>query len=148
MKKNSNFIWIYVAILFSFALILIVFAGLTQNNYQKEIADHKLAAAGVQNSLTALTKENETTKAENKTLKEQNEKIQTENDLLYRENQMALEIFGGDKSVTKILLTAYWLKTNDPTEENINLAKESVKDIDVKTLTNLQKEIYNKIIGE
>ena len=37
MKQNTKFIGIYVAILFSFALILILFAGLTQNNYQKEI---------------------------------------------------------------------------------------------------------------
>ena len=148
MKKNSNFIWIYVAILFSFALILIVFAGLTQNNYQKEIADQKLAAAGVQNSLTAVTKENEKTKAQNKALKEQNEKIQAENDLLYRENQTAMEIIGGDKVVTKNLLAAYWLKTSDPTEENINKAKKSVKDIKTAELTAMQKEIYNKIIGE
>ncbi len=148
MKKNSSFIWIYVAILFSFALILIVFAGLTQNNYQKEIADQKLATAGVKNSLTAVTRENEKTKAENEELKKQNEKIQTENDLLYRENQTAMEIIGGDKVVTKKLLAAYWVATSDPTEENINKAKESVKDIKVEELTKLQKEIYNKIIGE
>lgn len=148
MKKNSSFIWIYVAILFSFALILIVFAGLTQNNYQKEIADQKLATAGVKNSLTAVTRENEKTKEENKTLKEQNQKIQTENDLLYRENQSVMEIIGGDKVVTKNLLAAYWLRTSDPTEENINKAKEAVKDIDFKNLTEMQKEIYNKIIGE
>ena len=39
MKKNSKFLLIYIAILFSFALVLILFAGLTQNNYAKELAD-------------------------------------------------------------------------------------------------------------
>lgn len=32
MKQNTKFLWIYIAILFSFALILIVFAGLSRNS--------------------------------------------------------------------------------------------------------------------
>ena len=35
MKQNTKFLWIYIAILFSFALILILFAGLTRNNLKK-----------------------------------------------------------------------------------------------------------------
>ena len=32
MKQNTKFLWMYIGILFSFALILIVFAGLSRNS--------------------------------------------------------------------------------------------------------------------
>ncbi len=32
MKQNTKFLWLYIAILFSFALILIIFAGLSRNS--------------------------------------------------------------------------------------------------------------------
>lgn len=32
MKQNTKFLWIYISILFSFALILIIFAGLSRNS--------------------------------------------------------------------------------------------------------------------
>ena len=51
MKQNTKFLWIYIAILFSFALILILFAGLTQNNYRKEIEQQQTESAGVKQSL-------------------------------------------------------------------------------------------------
>ena len=36
MKENTKFLWMYVGILFSFALILIIFAGLSQSNDAEE----------------------------------------------------------------------------------------------------------------
>ena len=56
MKKNSKFLLIYIAILFSFALVLILFAGLTQNNYAKELAESQ----GIKQNLIEVTEQYQT----------------------------------------------------------------------------------------
>lgn len=144
MKKNTKFIWIYVAILFSFALILILFAGLTQNNYQKEITDQQIETAGVRKSLSSLTKENEEIKKELETLKAENELLKTENHALFEAKEIAVKSFGEDREVTDVLLNAYKLTLSLDFEG----AKALLKDIDKKNLTDAQKYIYEMIIGE
>ena len=144
MKKNTKFIWIYVAILFSFALILILFAGLTQNNYQKEITDQQIETAGVRKSLSSLTKENEEIKKELETLKAENELLKTENHALFEAKEIAVKSFGEDRMVTDVLLNAYKLTLSLDFEG----AKALLKDIDKKNLTDAQKYIYEMIIGE
>ena len=54
MKEKAKFLWIYTGILFSFALILIVFAYLTQNNMYKETSE---ISKGYQSNIQILTKE-------------------------------------------------------------------------------------------
>ncbi len=144
MKKNTKFIWIYVAILFSFALILILFAGLTQNNYQKEITDQQIETAGVRKSLSSLTKENEEIKKELETLKAENELLKTENHALFEAKEIAVKSFGEDRMVTDVLLNAYKLTLS----LDFDGAKALLKDIDKKNLTDAQKYIYEMIIGE
>ncbi len=144
MKKNTKFIWIYVAILFSFALILILFAGLTQNNYQKEITDQQIETAGVRKSLSSLTKENEEVKKELDALKTENELIKTENHALFEAKEFAINSFGGDRVVTEVLLNAKKLKE----ASDIEGAKALVENIDKKSLTDAQKYIYEMITGE
>ena len=56
MKEKVKFLWIYTGILFSFALILIIFAYLTQNNMYKETNE---ISKGYQSNIEMLTKENE-----------------------------------------------------------------------------------------
>ena len=144
MKKNTKFIWIYVAILFSFALILILFAGLTQNNYQKEITDQQIETAGVRKSLSSLTKENEEIKKELDALKAENELLKTENHALFEAKEIAVKSFGEDREVTDVLLNAYKLTLS----LDFDGAKALLKDIDKKNLTDAQKYIYEMIIGE
>ena len=107
MKQNTKFIWIYVAILFSFALILILFAGLTQNNYQKEIEQHQSESAGVRKSLSALSKENEKMKSTINDLQTEAEVLKNDNKILLAEKETAVVAFGGDVEVTRTLLEAY-----------------------------------------
>ena len=89
MKKNSKFLLIYVAILFSFALVLILFAGLTQNNYAKELAESQ----GIKQNLIEVTEQYQTLtdsmKSLNKNLEEANIKIETyEQDINQKANQI------------------------------------------------------------
>ncbi len=141
LKKNTKFIWIYVAILFSFALILILFAGLTQNNYQKEITDQQLETAGVRKSLSALTKENEAMKKQIDELGIQIETLKNDNATILAEKEAALVAYGGDVAVTRTLLQAYSEKLGGHPE----VAAETVKGLDVYSMTQAQRYVYNLI---
>ena len=142
MKQNTKFIWIYGAILFSFALILIVFAGLTQQETEN-----------VSHSLTSLTDENNKLKFENKVLKsncdslqETNNTLANENQNLINEKQAIIVAYGGNAEITKILLAAHDEKVRGLPNE----AKARVKyaNINVSSLTNAQKYIYDIIFGD
>ena len=134
MKKNSKFLLIYIAILFSFALVLILFAGLTQNNYAKELAESQ----GIKQNLIEVTEQYQTLtdsmKSLNKNLEEANKKIETyEADI----NQKANQILLTDKLVEAMRL----IDTGRPTA-----AKELLAEIDKETLTENQRYIYNKLM--
>ncbi len=144
MKKNTKFIWIYGAILFSFALILILFAGLTQNNYQEEINKEQMVTAGVRKSLSALSRENEKITEELSKLKTENEALKEANTQLALEKETAITAYGGDVEVTRVLINAYMEKLASRTDE----AKQMVKELNVYTMTQAQKQVYNTIIGE
>ena len=62
MNGKVKFLWIYTAILFSFALILIIFAYLTQNNISKENEAINKNMSGYKANIESLTKENENLK--------------------------------------------------------------------------------------
>ena len=125
---------IYIAILFSFALVLILFAGLTQNNYAKELAESQ----GIKQNLIEVTEQYQTLtdsmKSLNKNLEEANKKIETyEADI----NQKANQILLTDKLVEAMRL----IDTGRPTA-----AKELLAEIDKETLTENQRYIYNKLM--
>jgi len=144
VKQNTKFVWIYVAILFSFALILILFAGLTQNNYQKELSDQEMETAGVKKSLIALTEENEKISNELSGLKKEVETLAQENQKNTHVIEAAFSAIDGDKEITKTLTEAYAIKMSEGTEA----AQEKIKEINVYSLTKSQKIIYDMIIGE
>lgn len=134
MKKNTKFLLIYIAILFSFALVLILFAGLTQNNYAKELAESQ----GIKQNLIEVNERYQTLtdsmKSLNKNLEEANEQIATyEADI----NQKANQILLTDKLVEAMRL----IDTGRPTA-----AKELLAEIDKETLTENQRYIYNKLM--
>ena len=144
MKQNTKFIWIYVAILFSFAIILILFAGLTKNNYQKEINDQEMVNAGIRKSLSALSMENEALSSSLKETEAQNTALMEENERLSKESRAAISFYDGDTEITKILLRAYAECLDEKFEE----AKAMLEEINRNNLTTQQKNLYDMIIGE
>lgn len=144
VKQNTKFVWIYVAILFSFALILILFAGLTQNNFQKELNDRQMETAGIKKSVTALTAENEKLSKEKEALAKEKEELLKENEKNVRIIEAAFAAVEGEGEITKILTDAYAIKQT----ASVEAAQEMIKDINVYQLTKSQKIIYDMIIGE
>ena len=125
--------------------ILILFAGLTHNNYQKEITDQKQETAGIRKSLSALSMENESLSTSIKTMEEEKATLTAENQNLKSEIRAALSLhYDGDEEITKQLLRAYSLKLDG----NIDGAKSAVSATDVNALTDKQKKLYEMIIGE
>ena len=144
MKQNTKFLWIYIAILFSFALILIVFAGLTQNNYQKEIEQQASESAGVKQSLVTLTDENQKMSDSIKDLTSEVDGLKIENFRLTSQKEILLKSIGGDAAVTQTLLDAYVIFAVGDTEAAAN----KLTGIDKAQLNQTQLNIYNTIIGE
>ena len=137
MKEDTKFLWIYIAILFSFALILIIFAGLTQNNYRQELEQKQKESAGVKQSLVSLTDSNQK-------LKDRVTSLEKENENLILEKETIANIFDGDVEVSKILIDAYLKKQNGKNKDALDM----ISGISKENLTKEQEKIYNKIIGE
>ncbi len=144
MKQNTKFLWIYVAILFSFAVILIVFAGLTQNNYQKEIEQQASESAGVKQSLVTLTDKNQKISDDMKKLQAETDKLKTENFKLNSQREILVKTIGGDEAITQTLLDAYVIFALGDKEA----AVKKIEIINKATLNQAQLNIYNTIIGE
>ena len=142
MKQNTKFLWIYVAILFSFALILIVFAGLTQNNYQKEIEQQATESAGVKQSLVTLTAKNQKINDELKTLSSEVANLKTDNFKLNLEKEILVKSIGGNEEITKTLIDAYVILSIGDAET----AKAKIAMLDKKQLGTAQLRIYNTIM--
>ena len=75
MKQNTKFLWMYIGILFSFALILIIFAGFSRNTdtEQKE---------GLKADIAALSQQNTNLRTETTNLKTQIDALLAENETL------------------------------------------------------------------
>ena len=134
MKKNTKFLLMYIAILFSFALVLILFAGLTQNNYAKELAESK----GIKQNLVEVTQQYQTLSDSMKVLNKELESAQT-----------TIEMFEKDIAAkAKSLLVSEKLMNALKEYENGNIeeAQQSLGNIVPEELTEAQLYIYKKII--
>lgn len=131
MKQNTKFLWLYTAILFSFALILIIFAGLTQNNFQKEIEESDKTNKTMLEQMEVLKKENAKLSEELKTISENLELANAENEELkiYKEN--------GEK-----IFEAYQLLNKGRNESAVSM----IQDLDTDLLTPMQLYLYKIII--
>lgn len=134
MKKNTKFLFMYIAILFSFALVLILFAGLTQNNYAKELAESK----GIKQNLVEVTQQYQTLSDSMKVLNKELESAQTtiemyEKDIAEKAKNML---------VTEKLMNALM----EYEKGHIKEAQQSLGNIVPEELTEAQLYIYNKII--
>ncbi len=133
MKKNTKFLLMYIAILFSFALVLILFAGLTQNNYAKELAESQ----GIKQNLVEITEQYQTLtdsmKVMTKELESANATIEKyEKDISEKASQIL---------ATEKLIQA--MKMYDIGKRNE--AKSIIAELDKQMLTESQLYIYNKI---
>ena len=131
LKQNTKFLWLYTAILFSFALILIIFAGLTQNNFQKEIEESDKTNKTMLEQIEVLKEENKKLSDELKLVSENLEIAETENSELsvYKEN--------GEK-----IFEAYQLLNRGRNESAVS----TIQDIDTDFLTPMQLYLYKIII--
>lgn len=143
MKQNTKFIWIYGAILFSFALILIVFAGLTQKEsaHEEEKLSQSLSSLGRENS-DLVTQRDNLQITVNDLQAQLNTAVQEKENEAAEKNS-ALLAYGGDIEVTKVLIKAYSEKASGSAAQ----AKETVSALDAGNMTDAQRYVYNTIIG-
>ncbi len=126
MKKNTKNLIAYIAVLFAFALVLILFAGLTQNDKAKLEAESK----GIKNNLIKLTETNQA-------LTDSVNLLNTElNESKTKIGELVLE-----KETTEKLVEILELYETGKTDE----AKAKKESINADGLTKTQLYIYNKI---
>ena len=133
MKKNTKNLILYIGILFSFALVLILFAGLTQNNYAKELAESQ----GIKQNLVEITEQYQTLTDSMKVL---NEELSASNTKIEELEKELETLTSRDDASTKIMEAYRLFEKGRRTE-----AKEKIAEIDKELLTQEQLYIYNKI---
>lgn len=133
MQKNTKFLLMYVAILFSFALVLILFAGLTQNNYAKELAESQ----GIKQNLVQITEQHQILSDSMKVINQQLEEANVE----IENNKQEIQKLTETNQTTETLVEALKLFEKGKKDE----AAEKIAEIDKTTLTEAQLYIYNKI---
>lgn len=133
MKKNTKNLVLYIAILFSFAVVLILFAGLTQNNYAKELAESQ----GIKQNLVEITEQYQTLTDSMKVL---NEELSAEKEK-NKELEENLEALTARDDVSTKIMEGYRLYEKGRRTE----AREKIAEIDEEVLTQEQLYIYNKI---
>lgn len=133
MKKNTKNLILYIAILFSFAVVLILFAGLTQNNYAKELAESQ----GIKQNLVEITEQYQTLTDSMKVLNEELSASKAKIEELEKE----LETLTSRDDASTRIMEAYRLYERGRRTE----AREKIAEIDEELLTQEQLYIYNKI---
>ncbi|MBR2476658.1 MAG: hypothetical protein IKB50_00810 [Clostridia bacterium] len=130
MKSKSRFLWLYTILLFSVALLLILFAGMTQ----QEAETHKTTSVGLQESVTKLTQDNENLKAENASLRAEADGVNA--------LKISLEQTADHNGRNELLIKAMSMYcTND-----INGARALLAEMDISLLTPEQLAVYNMIM--
>ena len=132
MKSKSKFLWLYTILLFSVALLLIIFAGMTQQNYEEELENHETVAVGMQKSVRELTQINENLKSENVALKNELES--------YRSGPIKQAADNNERS--ELLIKAVVMYNDN----NVKGANVLLKDMDQTLLNEDQLSVYNKIM--
>lgn len=138
VKQNTKFLWLYTAILFSFALVLIFIAGLTQNNYKKELAVHENASKGMQESVSQLTNHNQQLSDQLKTANANIAQLQTELDTL--KNEQAESLHAAEAN-DQALLEALQLYEAGRRRD----ARERLGEMDRVALSPTQAYLYDQI---
>lgn len=144
MKENTKFLWMYVGILFSFALILIVFAGFSQSNDTEE-------TRGMQNDITSLSQKNTELSNTIKELETHNKSLQTQIDNLLMEKQSLEAQNENLKSISEtkrlseeIIMDALEMYNSGKRSS----AREEIKKLNPEHLTQAQLYLYNIIASK
>ena len=136
MKETTKFWWMYVGILFSFALILIIFAGLSQNNDSEQ-------TKGLKNDITVLSQKNTELSVAKTALETQVNSLTEQNTALVAENETLKAAANSQKTVDDALIAASKAKEIG----DRNKVKEILDPIDPLTLTEVQFYIYNSLVN-
>ncbi len=136
MRKNTRYLWIYTGILFSVALMLIIFAYFTQSNDKFDLEIH-----GMKQSVTQLI---ETNKNLQKQLDEKEEELTKNNEEMEKLKNKEHEWLN-EKSNDEILATAYEKYAQGEEEEAKNMV---ISSFDRSKLTSIQQKIYDIIIND
>ena len=89
MKQNTKFLWMYIGILFSFALILIIFAGLSRNSDIEQKEGLQVNVAKLSEEKLALTNKVTAQQATIDSLNQQIAQLTAQNDV-FQANENAL----------------------------------------------------------
>lgn len=135
MKENTKFLWMYVAILFSFALILIIFAGLSHNNTTEQ-------TQGLKADITELSQKNTELQNKNAEIQKQLDTLLSEHELLKTEHE-ALKLEEETKKQNDEALMAAIKAYNGG---NFAKSKQIKSTIAPESLTEAQLYIYNKLV--
>lgn len=136
MKENTKFLWMYVGILFSFALILILFAGLSQSTDSEQ-------TKGLKSDITELSEINTQLKGEIAVLNSQIEALTSEKEALTQENQNLKTQKQNHDTASQALLNAL----DAYKKGNKTQGDEIMKTIDPESLTEAQLYIYNELVS-
>ena len=129
MKENTKFLWMYVAILFSFALIL------SQNTKTEQTQGLKADITELSQKNTELQKINTDLKNQLDALTNENQTIKTEIETLNQENE-------AKKAVDDALMNAIKAYNGG----NFTKSREIKSTRDTESLTEAQRYIYNKLV--
>ena len=127
MKQNTKFLWMYVGILFSFALILIVFAGLSRNTENEQ-------TMGLKSDVAALSQKNTALQSENTKLFAQIDELIAASDA----QGVKIKEF---QDAEKVLSDAYSLYTSGNRKD----ARELTAALNYENLCGTQKAVYDII---
>ena len=134
-NNNTKSLFLYTALIFLVALLLIVIAFFGEANLEKSIDGAISTAEPMKqdNKNNSITKRAATLSDENQKLLSENKSIKTENEEL----KAQLDLY-------KTLLEAKTLKQNGDVEG----AKKLIENIDYEQLDSAQKSVYNEINEE
>jgi len=137
LKQNTKFLWIYILILFSFALILIIFAGLSHNT---EDAQKK----GLKEDITELSQKNTELSSTISELETQLSTLTNENTDLKAENDALKRIEEAEDANDALLMQA----AKADRENDMKAFNEAFDAIDSTQLTELQLYVYDELKEE
>ncbi|MBQ4526765.1 MAG: hypothetical protein II998_01705 [Clostridia bacterium] len=134
MKQNTKFLWMYICILFSFAVILIIFAGLSSNNETEQ-------EKSMERDITVLSKKNYELNNQNAELQKQLSQKQADIDALNQEK----ETFVAENKVYDLNESLLVQAIAEHENGNYTKCKEFINQIDSSTLTQSQMYVYERL---
>ncbi len=137
MKENTKFLWMYVGILFSFALILIIFAGLSQSTDSEQ-------TQGLKADITELSQKNTELTNINKELQTQIDALVAENNLIKSDADGLKESQELKETTDQALMNAVQAKKKGEKKK----FEEILSTIDPQSLTEAQLYIYNELVSK